>query len=371
MPSIHVPLVDDRCRLQLLLLCIVKLGDAVHLPSLLDEPSTLHASLTASAAFTARHGEFAVREDSSGCPKSGGYHPYCCNCYSAPWFEEMRRVNPQGGGRVFMDIGCNTGSDAVGFLERWGTHPGVAIAWDALLLMHGAGSGACGQNLNNLAIHPKDKFLIPRAKKVPSLENPQVLCVEPMPSTVKLLHKVAKATQLTNDTFRVVQAAVGEREGSVLFPDGEMGRESLGIGVAKGHATVPVRQTTVDLLLKEHQLSKVDILTIDTEGHDPAVLRGAQGALSEGRVRFLVFEVHQDLKNTTWASTSLLGEIQRLDSWQFDCYWAGNNGKVNRITGCWTAELEAKHRPIGWSNVVCARRGDPWHSILERHDLGV
>lgn len=35
--------------------------------------------------------------------------------------------------------------------------------------------------------------------------------------------------------------------------------------------------------------------------------------------------------------------------------------RLFKLTDCWVPELEVKD----WSNVVCARRGDKWRSVLE------
>jgi FkbM family methyltransferase len=51
-----------------------------------------------------------------------------------------------------------------------------------------------------------------------------------------------------------------------------------------------VAATTLDAYAQRAGLSRVDLLKIDTEGHDLAVLRGACGLLREGRVAVTQFE---------------------------------------------------------------------------------
>merc|ERR1719311_777913 len=114
---------------------------------------------------------------------------------------------------------------------------------------------------------------------------------------------------------------------------------------------VPVTQITVDQLFAQNGYKTVDVLTIDTEGHDPTVLEGASKALQNGMVRFLVFEVHQDLANTAWSKTPLHVVLQKLNAWQYDCYFAGNDGKLHRLSGVWNAQMESQYHPLGWSNV--------------------
>lgn len=47
---------------------------------------------------------------------------------------------------------------------------------------------------------------------------------------------------------------------------------------------------TVDGLCRTLRIDQIDVLKVDTEGHDLAVLRGAERMLTEGRVRFIYIE---------------------------------------------------------------------------------
>jgi FkbM family methyltransferase len=51
-----------------------------------------------------------------------------------------------------------------------------------------------------------------------------------------------------------------------------------------------VRLTTVDAYVRDRKLAHVDLLKVDTEGHDLAVLEGARGALARGAVGLVQFE---------------------------------------------------------------------------------
>jgi len=120
-----------------------------------------------------------------------------------------------------------------------------------------------------------------------------------------------------------------------------------------------VAATTVDAwLAQEPSLSgqraqgaplTVDVLAIDAEGHDPEVLKGAEGLLSRGGARILEFEYHH-LRE--WGVTSLQSVLQRLDAWGYDCFLLQRKGRVLRLTGCWHSSYEFK----AWSNVMCVHR---------------
>merc|ERR1712039_87352 len=149
--------------------------------------------------------------------------------------------------------------------------------------------------------------------------------------------------------------------GTGNFPVGRPGDEALILGHVKS-AYTPVRITTVSALFAEFGLTHADVLTIDTEGFDPAVLQGAAGILAS--VRFVSFEIHQDLRGTPWWTATLIGQVELLDEHGFDCFLAGRNGKLQQLTRCWTVDDEKKHHRIGFANVACVRRGDRWHHAL-------
>merc|ERR1719160_1199276 len=101
------------------------------------------------------------------------------NCYKDPWMDEMVRMDPDGDGKVFVDVGCNTGTDAVMWLERWGTAPGVQKKWINGLNKFSVGLGACHQNVLQGVTSPVTAATPVKAGA--SKGGPKVVCVEPMP----------------------------------------------------------------------------------------------------------------------------------------------------------------------------------------------
>ena len=106
------------------------------------------------------------------------------------------------------------------------------------------------------------------------------------------------------------------------------------------------------------------MITVDTEGFDAHVLMGAAATLASGQVHYLEFEYHS---RPPWSEFQLETLVAFLDNLAFDCYFAGNDGRAYKMTGCWRPAFEFHQ----WSNVVCAsRRLEPathacWHSALE------
>lgn len=204
--------------------------------------------------------------------------------------------------------------------------------------------------------------------------NPTVLCVEPVPSNVELLRHMSDTLLGDVSSFEIIQAAVSDHKGLAYFENHPYkshhhGYESGQISDLRRRDLQydEVPQITIDQMLHKRNIQKVDVLVVDVEGHDSAVLRGATQMIAKGALRMLIFEVHQDFSGTPWAKTTLLSVVDWLDEHEFDCFWTGNDGLLRRLTGCWDAEMEKEVTPIGWSNVMCVRRGDVWHPVAERH----
>ncbi len=79
----------------------------------------------------------------------------------------------------------------------------------------------------------------------------------------------------------------GDRPGSPLGSLYERQLDHLEISVAK---TEDVVVTTADDYAAVHQISHVDLLKVDAEGHELHVLRGAERLLAEERVGLVQFE---------------------------------------------------------------------------------
>lgn len=54
-----------------------------------------------------------------------------------------------------------------------------------------------------------------------------------------------------------------------------------------------IRIETIDHYCEEHQISQIDFLKIDTEGHELDVLNGAQKMLSAGKIKHIQFEFNE------------------------------------------------------------------------------
>jgi FkbM family methyltransferase len=147
---------------------------------------------------------------------------------------------------------------------------------NGILLDVGANGGAYARYLSRLA---------PTAR---------IFAFEPHPRTFAAL-----ADNLVGEpSIELINKAVGETSGHFAlydFADNDGSTQaSLSVGaVALFTPDITAHDvdcTTVDTFMADKNLSHIDLLKIDTEGHDLAVLRGARNALSEQRIRMIQFE---------------------------------------------------------------------------------
>jgi hypothetical protein len=128
-----------------------------------------------------------------------------------------------------------------------------------------------------------------------------------------------------------------------------------------------VRVTTVDSVLMSSSAtlpiggtSDSLVLTIDAEGFDSRVLRGAAAALRRGDVTILEFEYH-----ALWgaSNSTLVGTLAWLHGLGYRCLWQGAGDSLAPISSSCNPEI------CVWSNVVCAREERLLRVLLSLVDL--
>lgn len=284
------------------------------------------------------------------CIDANRYYNHCgTQCPRAIWVDAMVVADPDPDKHI-MNVGCNKGNDMVVWMQRWSPMEFSVQRWIDLINIRAnitMSHYVCPPDLKPITIGTN-------SGTDSKVGKPIGVCIEPMPANFALLRHGSTGL---NYSFSVVQAAVGDSVGMVNFPDGEPGHESYFVHMGQPtarHVEVPMR--TVDDIMRDLGLTRIDILTVDTEGWDPAVFRGASEALKS--VRYLEFEVHRDLASTPWNKTSVCSVVSGLTN--FNCYWAGSDGNLRSVLGCWQDFFE-----FGcWSNVVCAKKDDIWATTL-------
>lgn len=119
-----------------------------------------------------------------------------------------------------------------------------------------------------------------------------VLSFEPHPG----LHEILRRNVSRNDRGAApvdcLPLALGDSPGSAwlqLPPDFGSNDGIASVAASRNGEGFDIHVATLDALL---QGRRVDVLKIDVEGHEPAVLRGALESIRAGRIRHIVFEDH-------------------------------------------------------------------------------
>lgn len=289
-------------------------------------------------------------------------------CPDAKWLNSMILADPNPG-KVFVDIGCNKGQDLVGFMEMWDSSE--EQFWSTKKWTAQYAETTRGQKLTYVCgAAPPESTTPSKGKQYSHLKNTGV-CVEGGIDNVRMLNQTQGALGYGKAEYgqmHVIHAAVSSQaaEGEMVefedshAPGGERGH--IKFAVDKTDDKTPTPLMTVDMIVKKLGLEKVDVLTIDTEGHDPAVIEGASKTLES--VRYLQFEIHRDLKGKPWSKTKLKDVVAKLDQKGFDCYWAGSNGKLLSMNHCWTDHMDMQKKKA-WGNAACVKRDDVWANSLK------
>lgn len=114
----------------------------------------------------------------------------------------------------------------------------------------------------------------------------RILCFEPVATAhAELVRATARESRI-----RCFDLALGESEGETRIHVGADSRISSIPNRRPGDRPLEVRMSTLAAFCAAHDIARIDLLKVDTEGFDLAVLRGAEALLSSGAVRFIQVE---------------------------------------------------------------------------------
>jgi len=133
-------------------------------------------------------------------------------------------------------------------------------------------------------------FTVKAAKAVG--EKGLVIAVEPHPENITLLYRNIERLKLQN--VKVIRKALGSGKRKAKLFLATPGTSSLVEREEKPFLWVEV--DTLDNLLSELRIRKVDLIKIDTEGSEVEILKGAQKTLNSKKVK-LVIAAYHDLPN--------------------------------------------------------------------------
>jgi FkbM family methyltransferase len=153
---------------------------------------------------------------------------------------------------------------------------------------------------SNVGEHVKQFDLLCKKYKV---VQQSIYAVEPFPSTIEVLKK-----NLANISFELVERALGKEEATIQFfseaVDGVSGQNSA-IKHYYLSSSIDVTQTTIDSLVGQYNLEKIDFLKLDIEGYEYNALLGANQSMTDGLIDYIQLEYNQ-----TWIEGG--GTIQKV-----------------------------------------------------------
>ncbi len=113
----------------------------------------------------------------------------------------------------------------------------------------------------------------------------KVVAIEPNPSNIEVIKMNMKINNLDNVT--PINAAVSDKNGTLRLWD--YGATHLMSVIEKeGYMYIEVQALTIDSLVSNLKLSRVDWIKIDVEGAEYAVLLGASNTLRNNRLKLII-----------------------------------------------------------------------------------
>ena len=245
-------------------------------------------------------------------------------------------------------VNCNKGMDAVNTLRMGSRNANIdKKVWTKTFLgnLSDHTAGVCKQEFVNQFPLSSEEIIRPA----------EVHCIEPLPVTVTQLNR--SVVELGWQTsLHVHPYVISGENGVTMIPKATtIGVENHGIDnfdtlCSKDHGQYTKLITYhLDTFISDFAKSTgpTHLLSIDVEGYDAAVLKGGADILQN--VQYLEFVYNW---MGAWKETSVKDIIKLLDNKGFTCYWAGMNGHIWRITGCWMDQFDIKT----WSNMACVNR---------------
>lgn len=150
----------------------------------------------------------------------------------------------------------------------------------------------------------------------------KVYSFEPHPETFQALKRAVQSPR-----FEPINLAMSNKSGPVPFYDyGELGRANSMVSDSQYAAhtkfasrTLEVHATTIDEFCRDRDVRAIDMLKIDTEGHELAVLEGARHLLDGGKPMFVYAEFNSvtPRPGSSGGALAPLSQILELHGFQF------------------------------------------------------
>jgi FkbM family methyltransferase len=115
-----------------------------------------------------------------------------------------------------------------------------------------------------------------------------IVAYEPSPRNFRLLRMNLELNEIAG--VNLINAALGDRAGEIQFTENSINTGNSRVAPADGEITVSL--DTLDRTIPQ-DWSSIDLIVMDTEGSEVAVMRGAQSSLAKTRNLYVEFSPEQ------------------------------------------------------------------------------
>jgi FkbM family methyltransferase len=120
-----------------------------------------------------------------------------------------------------------------------------------------------------------------------------VIAIEPAPANVRAFRRNL-ATQIAGGRIVIVEKGVYDREGVLSFENHQSwSGEFVEQHEAHGGAIEQLPVTTIDALVAQLKLTRLDFIKMDIEGSEPYALKGATNTLRRFKPRLAIGTYHR------------------------------------------------------------------------------
>ena len=212
---------------------------------------------------------------------------------------------------TFIDVGCNMGFTAAMIFDLWSPKeglngPSLTESYRALKCHHSVNMGTWWRPvLSSVCGDPKINALCATgAGTCASYPTPRVFSFDGMAEILKNTTKAlcnVNQTLCTTKRWQGIHTALTTNKlaakGFMLFQQnaGEGSKIEASNSFQAGTNSIKVPVTSIDLFCQQNNISTVDVLKIDAEGHDTGVIEGALETLTSRHVGFVLFEMGEPM----------------------------------------------------------------------------
>lgn len=289
-------------------------------------------------------------------------------CPKDVWWQLVHKWSPSPDKKAFVDVGMNKGYVAGTWFGLWNPEVGVTVKsiHDAIRKTppnDKQDCGACGDCLDNVTPLVQKPLGSTDVIKVYGYDAAEV-AVKKQQAMVDKFFLDAK------EHWIGTHAAVAKEVGMAKFPKLDILSEIASLDGSHDQDNpgkmVDVKVVNAPSIFKQWDLDHAFVFKIDTEGHDPDVLKGAHQLLVEQKITILYFEYH-DLG--LWKTQESLKEhTEVLDKAGYECFLLGHSCAFALSNTCWNELFEFRQ----WSNVMCISRfhGADLIEVIRDHSFG-